>query len=514
MVRGRRPRARSPRSSPARRASGSAGSESTSTTISSSCGSRCRRPRRSGSRRSAPTLRGALEGALREWTPGERDFDVQARVAERLEQVGAFGACLIVGGDERVERFRHPLAAGEPMHRLVMAVVVAERHGLHAAATRFACAGGLGDGVRACAGGRAGGRGGRRSPRATRVRPTATCCARSTGRTPTRAIRAPGPSHYQGGPVGYRQREFEIVPDADRQPLVRHARSRPATRSPGIRASRAAARPRTRISSASDGLRRLTDTGAWPLEDGRPGRARHRDTGRRRGEGRRRARRACRRRGRRATTFPDGAHFRVEIPSVEGPHVLEEVVVAAEAAGIVVNRVSQGSGAMLLRESELRAMAEIGAGAGIEVSLFVGPREGFDIGAHARTAGRRRALRPAARPPRAALRGRGRRARGGVRDPRLPDRRPRPARAAHRDAGRRRAARRHRLEDLGDDGAVEPARAARARGARRVDGERAVGRDGRAAGASCARRRRCRSTSTSSRPTRSAASSAATSSAI
>jgi hypothetical protein len=87
-----------------------------------------------------------------------------------------------------------------------------------------------------------------------------------------------------------------------------------------------------------------------------------------------------------ATAFPDGAHFRVEIPSVEGPHVLEEVVVAAEAAGIVVNRVSQGSGAMLLRESELRAMAEIGAGAGIEVSLFVGPREGFDIGAHARTA--------------------------------------------------------------------------------------------------------------------------------
>jgi hypothetical protein len=40
---------------------------------------------------------------------------------------------------------------------------------------------------------------------------------------------------------------------------------------------------------------------------------------------------------------------------------------------------------MLLKESELRAMAEIGAGAGIEVSLFVGPREGYDIGAHART---------------------------------------------------------------------------------------------------------------------------------
>ena len=84
--------------------------------------------------------------------------------------------------------------------------------------------------------------------------------------------------------------------------------------------------------------------------------------------------------------FPDGAHFRIEIPSVEGPRVLEEVVAAAESEGIVVNRISQGSGAMLLRESELCAMAEIAAAAGIEVSLFVGPREGFDVGAHARSA--------------------------------------------------------------------------------------------------------------------------------
>jgi hypothetical protein len=86
-----------------------------------------------------------------------------------------------------------------------------------------------------------------------------------------------------------------------------------------------------------------------------------------------------------AAWFPDGAHVRIEIPSVEGPQVLDEVVRAAKAEGIVVNRVSQGSGAMLLRESELREMAELGAAAGIEVSLFVGPREGYDVGAHART---------------------------------------------------------------------------------------------------------------------------------
>ena len=84
--------------------------------------------------------------------------------------------------------------------------------------------------------------------------------------------------------------------------------------------------------------------------------------------------------------FADGAAFRVEIPSVEGPQVLEAVIRAAEAEQIVVNRVSQGSGAMLLRESELVAMTELGSEAGIEVSLFVGPREGFDVGAHPRSA--------------------------------------------------------------------------------------------------------------------------------
>lgn len=83
--------------------------------------------------------------------------------------------------------------------------------------------------------------------------------------------------------------------------------------------------------------------------------------------------------------FPDGAHFRIEIPSVEGPRVLEAVVQAATARDIVVNRVSQGSGAMLLTRDELEEMSAIGEEAGLEVSLFVGPREGFDVGAHARS---------------------------------------------------------------------------------------------------------------------------------
>jgi hypothetical protein len=83
--------------------------------------------------------------------------------------------------------------------------------------------------------------------------------------------------------------------------------------------------------------------------------------------------------------FPDGAHFRIEIPSVEGPEALAAVFDAADSFGIVINRVSQGSGAMLLSEAELSEMARAGADRGIEVSLFVGPREEWDLGASSRS---------------------------------------------------------------------------------------------------------------------------------
>ena len=84
--------------------------------------------------------------------------------------------------------------------------------------------------------------------------------------------------------------------------------------------------------------------------------------------------------------FPDGAHYRIEIPSCEGPEVLRGIVEEAATRGVTVNRVSQGSGAMLQSEAELAEMARIAADNGIEVSLFVGPREEWDIGRAAASA--------------------------------------------------------------------------------------------------------------------------------
>lgn len=76
--------------------------------------------------------------------------------------------------------------------------------------------------------------------------------------------------------------------------------------------------------------------------------------------------------------FPDGAQYRIEIPSTEGPKAFRAVVETAEELGVTVHRVSQGSGIMLLTDAEIGEMLAIGAANGIEVSLFVGPRAPFE----------------------------------------------------------------------------------------------------------------------------------------
>jgi Peptidase family U32 len=81
--------------------------------------------------------------------------------------------------------------------------------------------------------------------------------------------------------------------------------------------------------------------------------------------------------------FADGLRYRFEIPSVEGPRALDAVLEEAERRSVPVRRVSQGSGVMMLTDDEIRGMARLGADAGVEVSLFLGPRGGWDTGGQA-----------------------------------------------------------------------------------------------------------------------------------
>jgi hypothetical protein len=68
--------------------------------------------------------------------------------------------------------------------------------------------------------------------------------------------------------------------------------------------------------------------------------------------------------------FPDGAQYRIEIPSTEGPRCLEAVLEEADRLEVPVHRVSQGSGVFLLTDAELDELAATAATANVELSLF------------------------------------------------------------------------------------------------------------------------------------------------
>ncbi|HEX3624686.1 MAG TPA: U32 family peptidase [Verrucomicrobiae bacterium] len=77
--------------------------------------------------------------------------------------------------------------------------------------------------------------------------------------------------------------------------------------------------------------------------------------------------------------FPDGAQYRVELPSVEGPAALAATFKEIDRYGLTVHRISQGSGIMLLTDDEILEMGRLCASRRMELSLFVGPRGTWDI---------------------------------------------------------------------------------------------------------------------------------------
>ena len=80
-------------------------------------------------------------------------------------------------------------------------------------------------------------------------------------------------------------------------------------------------------------------------------------------------------------TFPDGAHWRIEISGVEYPSSLEAVIDEARKRDVVVHRIiATVGGATYCDSSELKAMAQIARDEKIEVVMTVGPRKGWDVG--------------------------------------------------------------------------------------------------------------------------------------
>ena len=83
--------------------------------------------------------------------------------------------------------------------------------------------------------------------------------------------------------------------------------------------------------------------------------------------------------------FPDGALYRVEIPSTEGPRCFEAVLDQAEQLDVRVHRVSQGSGVFMQTDRELDELSQLARDARVEVSLFARPNAAWGLSASART---------------------------------------------------------------------------------------------------------------------------------
>ena len=160
----------------------------------------------------------ALEAGVDSWQPGvSSDFDIASVVSRELERHGAKAVCLIVGGDDRLRALRHPLAIGAVIREALMAVVVARRGGLHVAATRSAVTNDddpILDLTR-------------------RLEPVhhAVLASSLPGHSWGDAVEAlakgydnigqPGAwrEHFQGGPIAFEQREFELSPASKDSPF-------------------------------------------------------------------------------------------------------------------------------------------------------------------------------------------------------------------------------------------------------------------------------------------------------
>jgi hypothetical protein len=80
-------------------------------------------------------------------------------------------------------------------------------------------------------------------------------------------------------------------------------------------------------------------------------------------------------------TFPEGAHFRMEIAGVERASTMEALIEEAEKRKVVIHRaIATVGGSTFCDFAELKAMAQMAREAKIEVIMTVGHRKGWDAG--------------------------------------------------------------------------------------------------------------------------------------
>jgi antitoxin VapB len=164
----------------------------------------------------------ATDEVCRTLAPGEEEREIARTVVHALARVHARAVVMLVGADERIGRYRHPVPTAARWRDVVLVAVCAERDGLIAAASRLVAT--------------------RNAPADLDARTSATASVfgrllhasrpGATGaqlfETAAEAYRAAGfpgeeSHHHQGGAIGYRAREWVAHPRSQEVVQARQA---------------------------------------------------------------------------------------------------------------------------------------------------------------------------------------------------------------------------------------------------------------------------------------------------
>lgn len=83
--------------------------------------------------------------------------------------------------------------------------------------------------------------------------------------------------------------------------------------------------------------------------------------------------------------FNDGAQYRFEVPGIQGPKPMKALLEEIDRLNLVIHRVTQTKGIMMLSDDDIKAMIELAQKHQVELILAVGPRATTDTSASVHT---------------------------------------------------------------------------------------------------------------------------------
>jgi len=83
--------------------------------------------------------------------------------------------------------------------------------------------------------------------------------------------------------------------------------------------------------------------------------------------------------------FPDGAQYRFEVPGIQGPTAMRALLEAVKSYSLIIHRVTQTKGIMLLTDDEIKEMVGLAKKSCVDLVLAIGPRATYDTSASVHT---------------------------------------------------------------------------------------------------------------------------------